>query len=65
MREARLRVAAEWGPSDLPAVIAMIDSGALSLTDLITHRFPTSRADEAYRTAFTDPACLKMLLDWR
>jgi 3-hydroxyethyl bacteriochlorophyllide a dehydrogenase len=64
MREARLRVAAEWAPPDLPATTALVDSGALSLDGLITHRFPAARADEAYRTAFGDASCLKMILNW-
>lgn len=65
MREARLRVAAQWQPSDLTAVKQLAESGALSLDGLITHRQPASEADSAYRTAFGDPACLKMVLDWR
>jgi bacteriochlorophyllide a dehydrogenase len=39
-------------------------SGALSLDGLITHRAAASDAGTAYATAFTDPACLKMILDW-
>ena len=65
MREARLRVAAEWSPPDLAATTAMIADGALSLEGLITHRATTGDADQAYRTAFGDPTCLKMILDWR
>jgi 3-hydroxyethyl bacteriochlorophyllide a dehydrogenase len=65
MREARIRAAAEWQPSDLPATAALIASGALSLDGLITHRSHAGAADDAYRTAFGDPACLKMVLDWR
>lgn len=65
MREARLRVAAEWREPDLHAVKALIQSGALSLDGLITHRAPATSASEAYRTAFQDSSCLKMVLDWR
>lgn len=65
MREARIRCAAEWRAPDLAAVKALIDSGRLSLGGLITHRRPAAQADEAYRTAFGDPECLKMVLDWR
>lgn len=65
MREARIRIAAEWLPADLLATTAMIRSGALSLEGLITHRNDAAAAPEAYRTAFEDPACLKMVLDWR
>lgn len=65
MREARLRVAAEWKESDLTQVLALLDSGRLSLEGLITHREPATSASAAYRRAFTDPDCLKMILDWR
>jgi bacteriochlorophyllide a dehydrogenase len=65
MREARIRVAAQWQPADLVAVRDMADAGALSLDGLITHRHDATSADAAYRTAFGDPACLKMTLDWR
>jgi 3-hydroxyethyl bacteriochlorophyllide a dehydrogenase len=65
MREARLRVAAEWRVPDLAAVRDLVDAGRLSLTGLITHREPAGQASAAYRTAFDDPACLKMILDWR
>jgi 3-hydroxyethyl bacteriochlorophyllide a dehydrogenase len=65
MREARLRVAAEWSPADLEATLDLIHTGRLSLEGLITHEFDHQEADGAYRTAFSDPACLKMLLDWR
>jgi 3-hydroxyethyl bacteriochlorophyllide a dehydrogenase len=64
IREARLRVAAEWAPEDLARVVALIDSGALSLDGLITHRRPAALAAEAYATAFSDAACLKMVLAW-
>ena len=65
MREARIRVAAQWRPSDLLAVRDLAWSGALSLDGLITHRSDAMSADAAYRTAFGEPACLKMILDWR
>lgn len=65
MREARLRIAAEWRRPDLDAVGGLIADGRLSLADLLTHHRPANEADEAYRTAFGDPACLKMVLDWR
>lgn len=65
MREARFRVAAEWSPADLTAVTAMVAEGTLSLDDLITHSARPSEAVDAYGTAFNDPSCLKMVLDWR
>ncbi len=65
MREARLRVAAEWKPADLVAAEALIRSGRLSLAGLVTHQRAAIQAPDAYRTAFADPTCLKMILDWR
>lgn len=65
MREMRLRIAAEFLPADIAAVLRLIGEGRLSLSGLITHRAPARQAADAYRTAFGDPACLKMILDWR
>jgi 3-hydroxyethyl bacteriochlorophyllide a dehydrogenase len=65
MREARLRVAAEWREADLAVVRDLITAGTLTLDGLVTHRRGFEAAPDAYRTAFEDPACLKMVLDWR
>lgn len=65
IKEARLRVAAEWTPPDLKAVSRLVAERRLSLEGLITHRSRVTQAEDAYRTAFSDPSCLKMLLDWR
>jgi 3-hydroxyethyl bacteriochlorophyllide a dehydrogenase len=65
MREARLRIAAQWSEGDLAEVRQLAESGRLDLDGLITHRSLAVDADAAYRTAFTDSACLKMVLDWR
>ncbi len=65
MREARLRIAAQWQPADLVAVRDLATSGQLSLDGLISHCEPAAQASSAYQTAFEDPACLKMILDWR
>ena len=65
MREARIRIAAEWKDSDLHAVLEHVQSGRLSLDGLITHRHDADAAGTAYRQAFGDADCLKMILDWR
>jgi 3-hydroxyethyl bacteriochlorophyllide a dehydrogenase len=65
MKEARMRIAAQWQRADLLAVKALVESGSLSLDGLITHRSSAVEAPSAYRAAFEDPACLKMVLDWR
>lgn len=64
MREARLRIAAEWKCEDLDAVRDLVHQGRLSLDGLITTHASPNNADAAYATAFTDPACLKLVLDW-
>jgi hypothetical protein len=53
------------GAADLAAITRLIEAGQLSLDGLITHRRDATEAPDAYRTAFTDPTCLKMILDWR
>ena len=65
MREARIRIAAQWSPPDLAAVIALAGDGRRSLDGLITHSHDATQADAAYRTAFGDADCLKMVLDWK
>ena len=64
MREARILIAAQWQRADMVTVAEMAASGALDLGGLITHRSPAGRAAAAYDTAFAEPACLKMILDW-
>jgi 3-hydroxyethyl bacteriochlorophyllide a dehydrogenase len=65
IKEARLRIAAQWQPADLATARCRIADGSLSLDGLITHRSAATEAAAAYRTAFSDPTCLKMILDWR
>ncbi|MBD3665056.1 chlorophyll synthesis pathway protein BchC [Sulfitobacter aestuariivivens] len=65
MKEARFRVAAEWTRDDLHATRSLVESGALSLSGLITHTADAADAPGAYETAFTDAGCLKMILDWK
>ena len=62
---SRFRIAAEWARDDLIATRSLVESGALSLAGLITHQATATDAPSAYRTAFDDPACLKMILNWK
>jgi len=64
MREARLRIAAQFTPADLSAVTAMVVEGRLSLAGLVTHVADARDAATAYPEAFGDAACLKLVLDW-
>ena len=65
MRQVRLRIAAQWKESDLATIAQLANSGVLALDALITHREPVARVADAYSTAFGDPHCVKMILDWR
>lgn len=65
MREARLRIAAEFTAADIASTTALTETGALKLDGLISHVRPAAQAEAAYPQAFTDPDCLKMVLDWR
>ena len=65
MKEARIRVSAEWQKEDMLATRALIENGALSLGGLITHQMSAEEAGKAYPTAFDDPTCLKMMLNWK
>lgn len=65
MREARFRIAAEFKPQDVAAVLRLLADKRLSLAGLITHRAPAAEAAGAYRTAFEEADCLKMILEWR
>jgi 3-hydroxyethyl bacteriochlorophyllide a dehydrogenase len=65
MREATIRVAAQWKKQDLDAVALMFHDGSLPLEGLITHTEMAVNAQQAYEVAFGDPQCLKMVIDWR
>ena len=64
MREAQIRAAAQWKKHDLLAVTRMVETGQLSLEGMITHTYTLGQALQAYEVAFSDPLCLKMMLDW-
>jgi len=64
MREVQIRCAAEWQRPDLLAVKELVENGRVSLDGLITHHQAPAQAGNAYRTAFGDAGCLKMVLDW-
>ena len=65
MKEAKLRIAAQWAPQDLKDVKQLLSNGRLNLNGLITHHRKPSSIGDVYRTAFEDPNCLKMVVDWR
>ena len=65
MKEARFRIAAEWTPEDLMSTRTLVESGALSLENLITHSLSATNASDAYNIAFSEAGCLKMILYWK
>ena len=65
MREIDLRISAEWQPEDMQSTLDLVSGGDLSLSGIITHDQPYDSAETAYQQAFSDPRCLKMVLDWR
>ena len=64
MKEARIRIAAEWQADDLTTTSALIETGALDLSGLVSDVAPARDAAEAYPHAFEADDCLKMVLDW-
>jgi 3-hydroxyethyl bacteriochlorophyllide a dehydrogenase len=65
MREASIRISAEFDATDMAGVLELVTSGSLSLGGLVSHRKRAGEAGNAYQQAFEDPSCLKMVLDWR
>jgi 3-hydroxyethyl bacteriochlorophyllide a dehydrogenase len=64
VKEATLLVSREWAPADLLAARDLAASGAVDLAPLAGHVVPIERYEDAYRTAFGDPAILKVVLQW-
>lgn len=65
MRQMTLRVAAEWVPEDLKAVVGLLHEHPNLLSGIVTHQSSAEQGPDAYRQALEDPTCLKMVLDWR
>ena len=65
LREIRLRISAQWEQKDLDEVSTAVNSGKLDLSGLITHSISAKKAKFAYETAFNNPSCLKMVIDWK
>ena len=64
MREAEIRIAAQWASGDLARARDLVVAGKLTLDGLINRRFAARDASKAYPLAFGDSACVKMVLDW-
>ena len=58
-------VGSRAAPNCLPEVLRLVQSGALRLGELVTHRFPVERAAEAYALLDEHPErCLQVLLTY-
>ena len=65
IKEARFRISAEFNTDDINITRSLLETGALSLEDLITHEKKVTFSKSAYKQSFEDPECLKMVIDWR
>ena len=65
MREAKIRISAEFTTEDVSVTKSLIETEALSLDNLISDTRPAVASTEAYKVAFEDTNCLKMVIDWR
>ena len=65
MREAKIRISAEFTTEDVSITKSLIETDSLSLDNLISNTRPAEASTEAYKVAFEDTNCLKMVIDWR
>ena len=65
MREAKIRISAEFTKEDVNVTKSLIEAEALSMDNLISDTRPAEASTEAYKVAFEDTNCLKMVIDWR
>ena len=65
LREAKIRVSAQWTPRDLKEVSALFTTKKINFEDLISHRVSVNSISQAYETAFNDSSCLKMIINWK
>lgn len=65
MRQLTIRIAAEWQPHDLTAVVGLLSEHPDLLSGIISHQADAMDGPNAYRQALEDPECFKMVIDWR
>jgi L-iditol 2-dehydrogenase len=61
-REVRIVPSYSAGPDDMREALALLASGRVAVSDLVTHRFPIVRAPEAFVRAAQPEGSLKVLL---
>ncbi len=62
-REIRLIPSYSCGPPETRAALRYISDGVVSARQVVTHRYPLARADEAYRVAAQDKSAIKVLVE--
>lgn len=65
LKELTLVSSSQWAPGDVARARDMMAQGQIDVHNLITHRANVSDAAHAFDVSFNDPACVKMVLDWR
>jgi L-iditol 2-dehydrogenase len=55
---------ATCGPPETRAALRYIADGVVSAAQVVTHRYPLERADEAYRVAALDKTAIKTLVEF-
>jgi 2-desacetyl-2-hydroxyethyl bacteriochlorophyllide A dehydrogenase len=64
-RELTLHSPSGWSRPRMDATLSLLVRGSLSTLPLVTHRFPVSRASEAFRLILSRPEpVLGVILDW-
>ncbi|MEO1265266.1 MAG: chlorophyll synthesis pathway protein BchC [Pseudomonadota bacterium] len=64
MKEVEVRISSEWQRTDLNAATSAIAADPELVSGLVSHRYDAEDAEAAYATAFSDPSCLKMIIEW-
>jgi bacteriochlorophyllide a dehydrogenase len=66
MKELKLVAAKQWALGDLERTLGMMAQRQIDFKKIFTHQSSAwNGVAEAYRTAFYDETCLKMVLDWQ
>ncbi|MBF0585540.1 chlorophyll synthesis pathway protein BchC [Prosthecochloris sp. N3] len=65
-KELSFIAAKQWAKGDLVRVRELIRQGSLHADRIFTHSHAVdNNLEEAYQQAFSDPDCLKMILNWK
>lgn len=65
IKEAKIRISSEFNNDDIITTKSLIETGDLSLKGLISDISKIDNAVMAYKKAFDQPSCLKMVIDWK